>query len=70
MCAGSPPRVRDPRLVRIRRRAKLTDPDHRLLSLWAAACAEHVLHLFEEQVPADLRLAKPSRWLARGQMAD
>ena len=25
----------------------LTDADHRLLALWAAACAEHVLHHFE-----------------------
>ncbi|MDQ2750434.1 MAG: putative immunity protein [Pseudonocardiales bacterium] len=49
------PSVRDPRLVTIRRGGTLTDADHRLLALWAAACAEHVLHLFEEQNPEDLR---------------
>lgn len=26
----------------------LTDDDHRLLALWAATCAEHVLPLFEQ----------------------
>lgn len=49
------PRVRDPRLVTIRRGGTLTDADHQLLALWAAACAEHMLHIFEEQVPADPR---------------
>ncbi|WP_341469841.1 putative immunity protein [Candidatus Chlorohelix allophototropha] len=33
----------------------LTDSDHRLLALWAAACAEHVLHLFEKVQPSDPR---------------
>jgi hypothetical protein len=33
----------------------LTDSDHRLLALWAAACAEHVLHLFEAVQPSDAR---------------
>jgi hypothetical protein len=49
------PSVRDPRLVTIRRGGTLTDADHQLLAVWAAACAEHVLHLFEEQQPADRR---------------
>lgn len=49
------PTVRDPRLVTIRRGGTLTDDDHRLLALWAAACAEHVLHLFEAERPADVR---------------
>ena len=49
------PDVRDPRLVTIRRGGRLTDADHELLALWAAACAEHVLHHFEQQVPADPR---------------
>jgi hypothetical protein len=48
-------RVRDPRLVTIRRGGTLTDPDHHLLALWAATCAEHVLHLFESARPEDLR---------------
>lgn len=46
---------RDPRLVTIRRGGTLTDPDHRLLALWAAACAEHVLHHFESARPDDRR---------------
>ncbi|WP_425147160.1 putative immunity protein [Deinococcus sp.] len=39
----------------IRRGGSLTDADHRLLALWAATCAEHVLHLFEEVQPSDPR---------------
>ena len=46
---------RDPRLVTIRRGGTLTDADHHLLALWAAACAEHVLHLFESVAPDDSR---------------
>ena len=49
------PRVRDPRLVTIRRGGTLTDSDHQLLARWAAACAEHVLALFESERPEDLR---------------
>jgi hypothetical protein len=49
------PQVRDPRFVTIRRGGTLTDADHRLLALWAAACAEHVLHLFESARPEDGR---------------
>lgn len=49
------PAVRDPRFVTVRRGGTLTDPDHRLLALWAAACAEHVLHLFESPCPGDPR---------------
>lgn len=49
------PKVRDPRFITIRRGGLLTDPDHRLLALWAAACAEHVLHLFESERPTDPR---------------
>jgi hypothetical protein len=45
------PTVRDPRLVTIRRGGRLTDEDHQLLALWAAACAEHVLQLFESARP-------------------
>ena len=48
-------KVRDPRLVTVRRGGTLTDPDHRLLALWAASCAEHVLGLFESVRPEDLR---------------
>ena len=49
------PKVRDPRFITIRRGGTLTDADHRLLALWAAACAEHVLHLFESAKPSDAR---------------
>ncbi|MFI5834428.1 putative immunity protein [Micromonospora sp. NPDC051300] len=49
------PKVRDPRLITIRRGGTLTDDDHRLLALWAATCAEHVLHLFEAVRPDDPR---------------
>lgn len=49
------PKVRDPRFVTIRRGGSLTDTDHQLLALWAAACAAHVLSLFEVVRPADQR---------------
>lgn len=49
------PKVRDPRFVTIRRGGTLTDSDHHLLALWAAACAEHVLGLFESARPEDPR---------------
>ena len=49
------PKVRDPRFTTIRRGGTLTDENHRLLALWAATCAEHVLHLFEAQRPSDPR---------------
>src|SRR3981081_3597918 len=49
------PKDRDPRFITIRRGGTLTDSDHRLLALWAAACAEHGLHLFESVQPSDPR---------------
>ncbi|MCX5409119.1 hypothetical protein OHA37_35355 [Streptomyces sp. NBC_00335] len=49
------PKIRDPRFVTIRRGGTLTDPDHHLLALWAASCAEHVLGLFEAARPEDPR---------------
>jgi hypothetical protein len=49
------PQVRDSRLVTIRRGGTLTDAGHHLLALWAAACAEHVLGLFEAVRPEDPR---------------
>jgi len=49
------PKERDPRFITIRRGGTLTDSDHRLLALWAADCAEHVLHLFESTQPSDPR---------------
>src|SRR6478752_7485740 len=49
------PKVRDPRLVTIRRGGTLTDANHHLLALWAATRAEHVLDLFESARPQDQR---------------
>lgn len=49
------PKKRDPRFITVRRGGTLTDSDHQLLALWAATCAEHVLHLFESTQPSDRR---------------
>ena len=49
------PTERDPRFVTIRRGGLLSDSDHQLLAMWAASCAEHVLHLFESARPSDQR---------------
>ncbi|WP_104091482.1 putative immunity protein [Arthrobacter sp. GMC3] len=64
------PAVRDPRLVSISRGGTLTKTDHRLLAVWAAACAEHVLPLFEEFNREDTRprdAIEAARAWARGQ---
>lgn len=62
------PKERDPRFITIRRGGTLTDSDHRLLALWAAACSEHVLHLFESVQPGDSRpreaIAQIRAWAA------
>src|SRR6266542_6447431 len=64
------PKVRDPRFITMRRGGTLTDSDHQLLALWAATCAEHVLHLFESAQPSDPRprqaIAQARAW-ARGE---
>jgi hypothetical protein len=49
------PKDRDPRFVTIRRGGTLTDSDHKLLALWAAECAEHVLDHFDWARPGDYR---------------
>ena len=49
------PKERDPRFITVRRGGTLKDSDHRLLAIWAADCAEHVLHFFEEMQPNDDR---------------
>jgi hypothetical protein len=49
------PKDRDPRLITIRRGGTLTDPDHHLLAVWAASCAEHVVAHFESAQPDDPR---------------
>ena len=65
------PKDRDPRFITIRRGGTLTDSDHHLLALWAAACAEHVLPLFEAARPRDRRprdaIAKARAWV-RGEI--
>ena len=48
-------KIRDPRLVTVRRGGTLSGANHRLLAVWAAHCAEHVLHFFEEALPEDER---------------
>lgn len=49
------PKIRDKRFITVRRGGLLSDDDHRLLAIWAAQCAKHVLHLFEEACPNDMR---------------
>ena len=49
------PADRDPRLITSRRGGTLSDTDHHLLALWAAGCAEHVLHYFDQIRPEDSR---------------
>ena len=65
------PKVRDSRFITIRRGGTLTDADHQLLALWAATCAEHVLHLFESVRPSDPRprqaIERARAW-ARGEI--
>jgi Imm-5 like putative immunity protein len=39
----------------VRRGGTLQDADHHLLAIWAADCAQHVLHFFEEIQPTDDR---------------
>ncbi len=66
------PKDRDPRFITIRRGGTLTDSDHRLLAWWAAACAEHVLHFFESEQPADprpRRTIESTRAWARGEIS-
>jgi hypothetical protein len=65
------PKIRDPRLVTVRRGGTLTDEHHQLLALWAADCAEHVLGLFEQECPADPRpreAIEAARAWARGEL--
>lgn len=65
------PKIRDPRLVTIRRGGTLTDADHHLLALWAASCAEHVLDLFEaarRDDPRPRQAIEAARAWVRGEM--
>jgi hypothetical protein len=49
------PKERDPRFVTVRRGGTLWDMDHYLLAIWAADCAQHVLHHVEQVRPGDDR---------------
>ena len=62
------PEVRDPRFVTIRRGGSLTDEHHHLLALWAATCAEHVLHLFGEADPRPREAIEAARAWTRGEL--
>lgn len=65
------PKKRDPRFITVRRGGTLQDTTHRLLAIWAADCAQHVLHLFEEAQPDDKRprqAIEAARAWARGEI--
>ena len=55
----------------MRRGGSLQDSDHHLLAVWAADCAQHVLHFFEEMQPQDdrpRRAIELARAWARGEV--
>lgn len=60
---------RDARLVTVRRGGALLDADHRLLAVWAADCAQRVIHLFERAQPAETVPARRSNRRALGREA-
>jgi hypothetical protein len=65
------PKIRDPRFITVRRGGSLQDGDHHLLAIWAADCAEHVLHHFEQVRPNDgrpRRAIELARAWARGEI--
>jgi len=66
------PTIRDPRFITVRRGGTLRDEDHRRLALWAADCAEHVLHHFARARPNDDRPRRAidlGRAWARGEIS-
>lgn len=65
------PKKRDHRFITVRRGGTLQDAHHHLLALWAADCAQHVLHLFEAEQPNDgrpRRAIEVARAWARGEV--
>jgi hypothetical protein len=65
------PKIRDPRLITVRRGGTLQDADHHRLAVWAADCAEHVLPFFEQARPGDdrpRRAIELARAWARGEI--
>jgi hypothetical protein len=66
------PKKRDPSFITIRRGGTLLDAHHHLLAIWAADCAQHVLHFFEEVNPSDVRPRRAvelARAWARGEIS-
>lgn len=64
-------KIRDPRFITVRRGGSLQDADHHLLAVWAADCAQHVLHFFEHVQPNDdrpRRAIEQARAWARGEI--
>jgi hypothetical protein len=61
--------MRDRRFVAVHRGGPLDAVRHRLLAAWAAACAEHLLPLFENDSPDDRprRAVEIARAWARGE---
>jgi hypothetical protein len=65
------PKIRDPRFITVRRGGSLQDDDHHRLAIWAADCAQHVLHHFEQARPGDdrpRRAIELGRAWARGEI--
>ena len=66
------PKVRDPRFITVRRGGTLRTTTTSLLAVWAADCAEHVLHHFEQARPDDdrpRRAIELGRAWARGEIS-
>jgi immunity protein 5 of polymorphic toxin system len=66
------PKIRDPRFITVRRGGTLHDDDHHRLAIWAADCAQHVLHHFEQARPDDDRPRRAidlARAWARGEVS-
>jgi hypothetical protein len=62
---------RDLRLVTMRRGGTLQDANHHRLAVWAADCAQHVLHHFAQAQPKDdrpCRAIELARAWARGEI--
>ena len=70
--AGQEEGMRDKRFVAVHRGGPLDLERHRLLVLWAADCAEHVLPVFEANHPTDKRpinAIETARAWARGEIS-
>ncbi len=58
--------------MKVKAAKKLNEQDHKLLALWAADCAEHVLPFFEKKHPKDDRprqAIEAARAWVRGEIA-